>query len=289
MNPTFQIVIVLYDSADAVGLCLDSLRRLHYDEYRITVLDNASKDGGAMYVEQSYPWARVIRSDYNRGFAGGNNRAAEAWPQSDFLLLLNPDVEIDPDALIYLAAAFAREPRLGVAGFKLLAPDGRTIQHVGGTIDPNGLTHHIGEGEIDRGQYAGILPCPYVQGAAFAVRRKAWSELGGFDDGFFPAYFEEADFCTRARKAGWEVAVVAEAAAIHHQDPVRQVHDWRFLRMLFRGRARYLIKHYRPRDWIFQFWPAEIRWLLSRDSKRYRRIALQALWETAMGVPPREL
>ena len=136
------------------------------------------------------------------------------------------------------------------------------------------------EGEADEGQFAGLLPCTYVQGAAMAVRRTVWDALGGFDEGFNPAYFEDADLCARALKGGWDVATVCEASAIHYQDPARQILSRQFLNLLFRGRARYLIKHYRMGDWLLRYLPAELRWLASRHSKSYRRIALRTLWET---------
>lgn len=287
MTPPFQIIIVLYNHADCIARCLNSLEQVEAPQYHITVLDNASSDGGADVVAREFPQIQLIRSDHNRGFAGGNNLAAARGPATEFLFLLNPDTELRPGALNALAEAFQARPRLGVAGCKLLCADGRTIQHVGATIDANALTHHIGEGEEDRGQFTGLIPCPYVQGAAFAVRRRLWDQLGGFDEGFHPAYFEEADFCKRARDAGWDIAAVCEAAAIHHQDPAGQIHDGTFLRLLFRGRAHYLIKHYRMRDWLTRYLPAELRWLFSSDSRRYRRIALRALWEAWTGTQPK--
>ena len=137
-------------------------------------------------------------------------------------------------------------------------------------------------------QYEEFVACDYVQGAAFAVRRSLWERLGGLDERFYPAYFEEADFCKRAKDEGAEVGVVTSASLIHHQDPAGQVASARFLRMLFRGRARFLIKHYSPLDWLFKYLPAELRWLRSPDSRGYRKIALGTLWEVWTGRPPRE-
>jgi GT2 family glycosyltransferase len=145
------------------------------------------------------------------------------------------------------------------------------------------LPYHLGEGERDQGQYRGLIPCAYVQGAALAIRRSLWNEMGGLDESFFPAYFEEADLCRRVRDAGWKVATVCSARAVHHQDARAQVQSPAFLKMLFRGRARYLRKHYRVWDWITKFLPAEIQWLLSASSKGYRRLALRALWESFTG------
>jgi len=285
VTDTFQIVIVLYNSAGSLSRALGSIARLAPPSVRTWVVDNASTDGGADRVARDYPWVRLLISHYNRGFAGGCNWAAAQEPGPPLILFLNPDAELTPGCLQRLAEAFERHSRLGVAGCKLLRPDGQSLQHVGGALRPNALPYHLGEGELDRGQYRGLRPSEYVQGAALAVRRSVFDALGGFDEGFYPAYFEEADLCFRARRAGWGVAVVCEAAVIHHQDPRRQVQDREFLKMLFRGRARYLIKHYRPRDWLLRYLPAEVRWLLSRRSKTYRRLALRSLWEVWTGTP----
>ncbi len=231
-----------------------------------------------------------MRSSWNRGFAGANNWAAEQEPaaagtlRSEFVFLLNPDTEIVSDCLERLRNAFDANPELGVAGCKLVDPETNVIQHVGGALRPNALSYHIGEGERDRGQYRGLLHCDYVQGAAMAVRRRVWEQLGGLDEAFYPAYFEEADFCRRAHEAGWEVATICDAVVAHHQEPERQVQSWEFLELLFRGRARYLIKHYGPADWLFKYLPAEVKWLASPASARYRRVALRTLWQTWTGT-----
>ena len=284
MEPAFQIVIVLYNSARWVSPCLEAIQRLNYANHQTWVVDNGSHDMGARIVARDYPWAHLVRSEFNLGFAGANNLGVDQSSDSEFILLLNPDTEIHPDCLRHLAEAFGAAPDLGVAGCKIYSRGGAQIQHVGAGIRPNGLPYHIGEGERERGQYTGLLPCAYVQGAAMAVRRDLWDELGGLDEGFHPAYFEEADFCARARRAGRQVAVACEATVIHFQDPREQVASAQFLELLFRGRARYLIKHYRARDWLLRYLPAELRWLASRDSKYLRRIALRTLWQVWTGT-----
>ncbi|MBI1785812.1 glycosyltransferase family 2 protein [Candidatus Sumerlaeota bacterium] len=287
MEPSFLIVIVLYNSAEWIARCLEAIAKCRRENLRVVVVDNASTDNAGQIVMREYPWARLVTSPFNRGFAGGNNWGVANAPATenpaDYIFLVNPDVELYPDCLDQLARAFAENPALGVAGCKIYYPDGVTIQHVGGGLRANGLSYHLGEGEQDRGQYRGLMPCDYVQGAALAVRRNVWEQLHGFDDAFFPAYYEEADFCKRARDTGWEVATVCDARVIHHQDPKQQVQSRNFLRMLFRGRARYLMKHYRASDWFFRFIPSELKWLLSSNSKRYRRVALRSFWDLWAG------
>lgn len=289
-QPSFQIIIVLHNSADSIRPCLDAVAGLDYDHFSTWVLDNASTDAGADLVAENHPAVHLIRNPTNLGFAGGNNRLAQEEPDAEFVLMLNPDTEIDPDCLSRLAEAFAADPSLGVAGCMLLAEDKKTILHLGGELRPNALSYHVAEGEQDEGQYSGFQPAHYVQGAAMAVRKSLWRDLGGLDPGYFPAYFEEVDFCERARRKGWKVGVIAEARAVHHQQTETQLQSRRFLELYFVGRGRYLRLNYGLAGWLFRFAPAELRWLLSPNSKGLRRLAvrstLQALIGRSGGDPP---
>ncbi len=247
------------------------------------MLDNASTDDGAERARWSFPRVRVLESRENLGFAGGNNRAAQAVQDADYLLLLNPDTEPAADLLERLAEAFKSDEKIGVLGCKVMETDGKTIQHVGVRLRGNGLPSHIGQGEPDRGQYCGVHDRASVLGAAMAVRTRAWRELGGLDERFWPAYYEETDFCFRARRAGWRVAVACEASVVHFDASADRRTDWGHLEMFFRGRARFLLKHYRPRDWLLRYLPDELRWLLYWGSKGMRRVALRTLWESGFG------
>lgn len=284
-EPSVLVAIVLYDSVEWIGPTLDSVQASDWPNRATYVLDNVSSDGGPDYVASSYPRAKLLYSKTNRGFAGGNNDLVAAAPLTDYIFLLNPDVELERDCIRRLVEAMEADSRLGVAGCLLYATDGRTIDHVGGELRANALPYHRGQGETDRSRFTGVLPATYVQGAAMMIRRSVWAALGGFDEGFNPAYFEEADFCRRARDAGHEVAVVCAARAVHHQEPEKQVRSRNFLRLLFRGRARYVLKHVRGRQFFFRFLPAELRWLASPASKGLRRIAMRSFWEMIRGIP----
>ncbi|MCE5228028.1 glycosyltransferase family 2 protein, partial [bacterium] len=247
--------------------------------WQITVIDNASTDDGADIVARRFPEVRLIRSDKNLGFAGGCNRGVQAARGADFVVLLNPDAILAMDALEKLAAAFATRSDIGVLGCKLLEPDVETIQHVGVRIAGNGLTSNLGQGETDRGQYRGIRDAVSISGAVLAVRSDVWCELGGFDEKFWPAYFEETDFCLRARAAHWGVAVACDAVATHFHASFERWHDPRFLELYFASRGRFLCKHYRGKDWLARYLPAELKWLFYFGSKGMRRMALRTLWK----------
>ena len=118
------------------------------------------------------------------------------------LILLNQDTEVRPGWLSALLAPFV-DAAVGIAGSKALYPDG-TIQHAGGRIDAQGITHHIGRGESDRASQQTLADVDYVSGASLAISRRAHTAIGALDEGFSPAYYEDVDWCVRARIAGFD-------------------------------------------------------------------------------------
>jgi len=162
------------------------------------------------------PQVTLLRAGRNLGFAGGNNLGIRK-AQGDIIVLLNDDTEVAPDWLSVARRSIESLPDWGILGAKLLYPDKTTIQHAGGTIQPNALTQHIGNGEIDIGQYDTIKQCDYVTGAAFFIRREVVDTIGLLDEGYFPIYFEEVDYCFRARAAGYEVYYVPGIKVLHYE------------------------------------------------------------------------
>jgi hypothetical protein len=285
-GPRFHVTIVLFNSARHIEACLEALGRQTLPPWRTTVLDNTSEDDGARIVERRFPHVHLLRVPENLGFAGGQNRAVAAAPDMAndvFILMLNPDAILKADALERLAAAFAAHPQVGILGCLALEPDGQTIQHAGIRLAGNALSRCVGQGEPDRGQYRGVRLSPSVLGAALAVRAGVWRELGGLDERFWPGYYEETDFCLRARRAGWQVAVACDAVITHLHGSFDRWRDYGFLEMFLRNRARFLVKNYSAWDWLFRYLPAEARWLMFYGSKGYRRLALRMLWEVARG------
>jgi GT2 family glycosyltransferase len=241
MTPTISIVIVTYNSAAHVGACLRAVGELDYPgEREVVVIDNGSADESAAVVAAECPGARLIHAGENLGFAGGVNRGV-AEARGELVALLNPDAAPERDWLSQLAAPLA-DATIGVVGSKVLGPDGR-IQSVGSTLDrPLMLSAHRGDGEADAGQHDALADVWSVHGAAMAFRRELWERLGGFDAGFFPAYWEESDFCERARRAGLRVVVAPRAAVRHHEAAATGKYSAEFYFYYHRNRLRYAAK-----------------------------------------------
>jgi GT2 family glycosyltransferase len=284
-DPLVSVVVVNYNAGRLLDHCLDSLAaRRPEPPAEVILVDNASTDGSAELAAGRHPGVTLIRAGHNLGFAGGVNLGA-AHAAGEILFLLNPDAEIWPDTLGPLAGALAADPRLAVAGCKIYDPDRTTLQHVGGVIHPSLITSHVGRGEEDRGQYDEPADVDYVTGAALAVRRSAWDELGGLDPGYRPGYYEETELCLRARRRGYRVAVVPSARALHHESVSSGKLSARFFYRYHRNRLRFLIRNHGPFFWFGRFAPAEARWLISSLPGEQRLPLLRAYLVTMFRFP----
>ncbi|CAN5451299.1 hypothetical protein BH09SUM1_BH09SUM1_06320 [soil metagenome] len=256
----FSVVIVSLNGRARIAMPLDALRRCDPPAAQVIVVDNGSDDGLSEFVKKNYPEVDLVRAPQNLGFAGGNNLGI-VNARGEIIVLLNDDTDPEADWLAPIAAAFAQHSRFGLAGCQLLYPDSGKVQHLGGVVHDNGLTDHAGWGG-EAGVFAKgeIIPSDYVTGAAMAIRRRVLSDIGFLDAGFWPIYFEETDFCARAKRAGWEIAVVPESRVVHHESQTTGRLSPKFLRTYHRNRIRYLIKNRRVMEWGRTF-RAEARWM----------------------------
>lgn len=195
-----SVTVVNYEGGELLQTCLRSV----YDQsipVQVIVVDNGSSDGSACAAVERFSDLQVVRPADNLGFAGGANAGARR-ACGEFLLFLNPDVELGRGCLQALVRALS-VPGVGVVGpvLRVLASD--RLEY-GATIDLVG--HPIGLSEPG-------APL-YVPGCALALRSSVFQELGGFDDRFF-LFMEDVDLCWRALLAGYDVQVVSEAFATH--------------------------------------------------------------------------
>lgn len=271
--PTVSLIVVTMNSAAFVGKALASIQHLDYPPEALTVVvvDNASRDGTADLVAREFPAVKLIRSPHNTGFAGGNNLGMRAFP-ADYYALVNPDVVLKADWLRVLVAAMEADPSIGITGSKVFYADGVRLQHAGAMFRDNALTYHIGDGERDTGQYDEQRECDYVLGAALVVRGTVATQLNYLPEAYFPAYFEEAEFCYRTRQAGYRVVYIPEAVAWHdekHSGSGRLT--LRYVRRYHTRRYLFALRNYTTRAARQKFLEAERRW--RRESARGIRIA----------------
>jgi GT2 family glycosyltransferase len=278
-GPLATVIVLLWKSEDYVLPCLTSLAALEEaDELQIIVVDNASGDDGAARARQFAAqhgetfWSlSVVVLPENRGCAGGNNAgAAHAHPESPHLVFLNPDTEVLHDCIRELVRPLQDRPQTGITGAKIYYPGTKTLQHAGGFIYANAMTGHYGAGEEDEGQHDQPRVVGYVTGACFAIRRDHFQQLGGLDEDYFPAYFEETDLCARVQRLGLDILYVPTARLYHHESVSMVANSPGFRKLYQRMRIRYLLKNLGLRGlWCalrFELW-----WMLKEPAAQGHR------------------
>jgi hypothetical protein len=217
--PRVAIVVLTWNGKGLTLACLESLASLEYDAIDVIVVDNGSVDGTADAVRSAYgDRVTVIENSTNLGFSRGNNegirRALERG--ADFVLLLNNDTTVDPALVGRLVDAIQSSDGIGIVGPKIyyaFPPD--RIWFAGGEISLyRGVSRHIGIRERDTGRYDAVRDVDYVTGCALMARRGVFDAIGGLDP-VFAAYYEDADFCVRARRAGFRVVYVPSGKVWH--------------------------------------------------------------------------
>lgn len=211
--PRASVIIVNYNGREYLGRCLSSLLGEDRQDYEVILVDNASTDGSAEYVEQALPEVRVIRNRANRGFGQGNNLGAQ-WAKGEYLAFLNPDTVVESGWLEALIAALEADPQAGLATSKilLLADPGR-INTCGNEMHYTGLTLCRGMG-MDHSAFTEPAEVGAVSGAAFVIRKDVFETLEGFDEAFF-LYMEDTDLSWRARLAGYRCIYVPSSVVYH--------------------------------------------------------------------------
>ena len=187
----------------------------------VVVADNGSTDDSLQWLRLNYPDVRVIRLDRNYGFAGGYNRALREVA-SEYVLLLNSDVEVTAGWWLPLVEVLDTESDVAAVAPKLLADMERTkfeyAGAAGGFIDYLGYPFCRGRilsnVEEDRGQYDDRRDIFWASGAAMCCRREVFESLGGFDEDFF-AHMEEIDLQWRMQLAGWRIVVEPKSVVYH--------------------------------------------------------------------------
>ena len=254
-----SVIVLSWNGRADLPECLAALDAQEFADWEILVVDNASTDSSAELVREHYPHMRLIRNQDNLGFAAGNNRGLRI-ATGDVLVLLNQDTVVHPGWLQALVHAFEVDPQCGIAGAKALYPDGR-IQHAGGYVDARGEAAHFGYREPDNGQFDERREVDFVTGAALAISRAALQEIGELDEGFHLAYYEDVDWCYRAREAGYRVLYTPAAVLVHKERSAGSANSHEGMYHFQRNRLRFVFKHWPVRSLREEFVALERAWL----------------------------
>jgi GT2 family glycosyltransferase/glycosyltransferase involved in cell wall biosynthesis len=215
-EPAVSVIIPTYGQLEHTLRCLASIAANPPAlPIEVIVIDDAwpGEDAEALSLVRG---VRLLRNDTNVGFLHSCNRAA-AKARGEYLFLLNNDTQVLDDWLEPMVSLFQQRPSTGAVGAKLLYPDGR-LQEAGGIIWQDGSGWNFGRLE-DPGKpaYNYVREVDYCSAAALLVERKVFVELGGFDERYAPAYYEDTDLCFRLRGIGLRTLYQPAARIVHYE------------------------------------------------------------------------
>ena len=249
-HPEVAAVIVSYNVADLLVRCVASLRADGVD--RIVVVDNASADRSVSAIRAADPGVEVVALPKNLGYGAGVN-CGVARTREPFVLVMNPDVEVEPGSTKVLLDALVADPGLGIVGPGIETPEGvlypsaRTFPALGDAAGhaflhfvwpSNPFSRRYRMLDWDHGDARDV---DWVAGTHLLARRAAWDRVGGFDEAFF-MYMEDVDLCWRLHRAGWRVGYEPAARIRHAIGRSTDQTPYRMIAAHHRSLLRYAIR-----------------------------------------------
>jgi GT2 family glycosyltransferase len=225
--PQASIVIVSFNTRDLLRECIENLQlEAGGVLYETIVVDNASLDGSADMIAAHFPKVRLIRSETNLGFAGANNRAFEI-ARGSYIVLLNSDAFLRPDALPLAVMHMEKNPAVGLGGGCLVARDGgwqpaarmfpsplNDLLGMSGLAASFPQSRFLGRADRTWADPHEATAVDWVPGAFSIIRKDVLDQIGNFDERFF-LYFEEVDLCRRIMAAGYEIWYWPDVITVH--------------------------------------------------------------------------
>lgn len=227
------VIILNYNGEGFIVQCLDSVEKLKSNdlEIKILVVDNASNDNSVELIKTKHKEVEILINEKNLGFAEGNNLGIKYALEkgADYVLILNLDTIVDKDLVVQLIKSAESDSRIGIVGPKIyFAPGyefhgerykpnerGKVIWYAGGLIDwKNILASHRGVDEVDKGQYDKTAETDFVSGCGMLIKKEVFEKIGLLDERYF-LYWEDNDFCQRAKKAGLKLIYEPLATMFH--------------------------------------------------------------------------
>ena len=215
--PPVTLIIVAWNQLEKTLDCLKTVAVLDYPDFRVLLVDNGSEPPLAPAISARFPDVTMLRLPANLGFAGGYNAGLRRALESDsrYFLLLNNDTLLRPDVLTKLVAEIERSADIGLVTAKIYyAADPQRIWTVGANLNLFLDLKDGGAGQIDTGQWDDPRDIDFAPFCALLIRRDVIEEVGLLDETFF-LYYEDMDYCRRAKAAGWRVRLCPAAHVLH--------------------------------------------------------------------------
>jgi GT2 family glycosyltransferase len=252
------IIIVNWNTKEYLLSCLESiLQKTGSVPWKVVVVDNGSQDGSSTAVKRKYPAVHLVENDRNLGFSKAANQGLRN-SSGRYVLLLNPDTQVQEGALEQLVSFMEGHPEAGVAGVQLLNPDGSKQNSVANF--PSFATELLNKNLLrwmfpkkfpgKQKNYFRPIEVDSVIGACMIVRREAIGQVGLLDEDYF-LFLEETDWCYRMKKAGWKVYHLPQTEVYHYQGKSTEI-----------ARKRAKVEYYRSRYYFFKKNKGSLQWFI---------------------------
>ena len=265
--PTASILLVLFNRAELTLACLRSIKETVGFPAQLVIVDNASSDQTGQLLER-IDGASIIRNDANEGFLKACNKGSEV-AEGEYLLFLNNDAVLIDESLAKAIQVFKDEPGVGAVGGKILLLDG-SLQEAGSIVWNDGSCLGYGRTENQfHPEYMFRRDVDYCSGAFLLVRTGAFVEMGGFDEAYVPAYYEETDFCLRLHEKGHRLIYDPNISVLHYEFASTKKSD-EAITLQKTNRKTFVGKH--SGYLSTKFAPSETNILQARFAERKRKI-----------------
>jgi GT2 family glycosyltransferase len=264
--------------------CLAAVTASDYSNQKTMVLDNASTDGSIEAISARFPQVQIVPLKENLGYAGNNNVGIElALKQgADWVFVLNEDITLASDCLSELIKVAESDPCIGIAGPLVYHFDEPgVIQSAGGNLDRFWRTIHAGQNAVDKNQFPAPRMVDWISGCAILVRREVIEQVGMLDARFF-YYWEETEWCLRARRGGWQIWHAPQAKIWHKGVQINYSPSPNITYYAARNKLIAMEKHHAPASvWLYTVFQT-IRTLVSwtiRPKWKHMKEHRKSLWK----------
>ena len=215
-NPTYSLVIPVFGQHLLTFNCLHSIAETcNALAIEVIVIDDCSPVAASEVLSQ-ISGISIVRNETNIGFLRSCNHGA-TLAKGQYIVILNNDLILTGEWLQSMAAVYEQFPDTGLVGAKLIYPDGR-LQEAGGIVWRDGSAWNVGRGDDPaKPEYNFVREVDYCSGACLLIKRELWNTLGGFDEAYAPAYYEDTDLAFRVREAGKRVFYQPHAVVVHFE------------------------------------------------------------------------
>lgn len=285
-----SVVILNYRRAGLTLQCLGSLEPelTGNADCCVVVIDNGSDDQSAEQIESAIQtrnwnrWCQLVRSETNGGFAAGNNLGFQTT-EAEAYLLLNSDTRVRKGAIAQLLTIMKANPRAGLIGPRLEGSDGEPqiscfryrspLTELLAAAATGPVTQLLLSFDVGIGVYDEPFEPPWLSFAGVVIRRDVIDQIGPMDERYF-MYFEDIDYCRRARRAGWKVLHDPSARIIHLRGGTSSVKSAimnreRIPQYYYESRSRYFAKYYGGRVGL---WFTNVLWMAGRVISSLREL-----------------